>query len=378
MRESYKKVFGLECIIIVAILIWFLCFRNINTSNLISVVVWALILVIFQILLGIESDRTSNKIDTIQVVFLYTVTYYILTYLVGIIVGYTKTPYSLVPISIIKNVLPVLLVIILQEIFRYNVIVKCKNKLVITMLIITFVLLDIALNISHYSFTTAMDIFEVIGILIVPSIANNLLLTFMDYKAGYYPTIIYRILTECLIFIIPVVPDFNIYIQAVLKVVFPTILFLKFNTMYAKQTFSLVRRKSLARVFANVAIACVVLVIVFLVSGAFKYYAMAIGSASMTPNVNKGDAVIVEKLKTTAKLKKGMIIAFRYDKTVICHRIYKIEMKNGSMVITTKGDNNNAPDNWELERYNVIGKVNYKIPVIGWPSVWLSEFLKKR
>lgn len=378
MRESYKKVFGLECIIIVAILIWFLCFRNINTSNLISVVVWALILVIFQILLGIESDRTSNKIDTIQVVFLYTVTYYILTYLVGIIVGYTKTPYSLVPISIIKNVLPVLLVIILQEIFRYNVIVKCKNKLVITMLIITFILLDIALNISHYSFGTAMDIFEVIGILIVPSIANNLLLTFMDYKAGYYPTIIYRILTECLIFIIPVVPDFNIYIQAVLKVVFPTILFLKFNTMYAKQTFSLVRRKSLARVFVNVAIACVVLVIVFLVSGAFKYYAMAIGSASMTPNVNKGDAVIVEKLKTTAKLKKGMIIAFRYDKTVICHRIYKIEMKNGSMVITTKGDNNNAPDNWELERYNVIGKVNYKIPVIGWPSVWLSEFLKKR
>lgn len=379
MRLSYKKVLGLESSIIAILIIWAMNFQAISSPNLFSIIVWSLILFIFHLLVGIERDRTSNKVDTLQVIFLYTVIYFIIIYLLGIFVGFTHTPYNLSFLQIIKNILPLMAIIILQEIFRYNVIVKCKtDKLIVSLLIIIFIAFDILLNIHHYSFSTKLDIFEVIGVLILPSIANNILLTFMDYKGGYYPTILYRLITELYLFVIPIVPDFNIYIQAILNIVFPTVLFLKFNAMYAKNAFSKAHRSHLFHHIVNTAIAIFVIAVVVLVSGAFKYYAMAIGSASMSHTIEKGDAVVVKKINDNDKLEKGMVISFAYGGTVICHRIYAIETKNDEIVITTKGDNNDSPDNWTLSRADVIGIVQYKVPVIGWPSVWLSEYFKNK
>ena len=46
--------------------------------------------------------------------------------------------------------------------------------------------------------------------------------------------------------------------------------------------------------------------------------------------------------------------------------------ENGNKMFITKGDHNNTIDATEVAMEDVIGKVSFVIPYIGYPSVWLS------
>ena len=39
----------------------------------------------------------------------------------------------------------------------------------------------------------------------------------------------------------------------------------------------------------------------------------------------------------------------------------------------TKGDNNDDVDNYEITEDQFIGIVNHKIPLIGYPTVWVNS-----
>jgi signal peptidase I len=377
MKKSYIKILGLEFLMIAAIIINVALVKNFQITNFLSVAMWLLTNFILYVLVGLEKDKSLYKTDTTQIIFVYTFLYFTFIYFIGLFVGFNHTPYSLVPMNILKNLVPLIIIIILQEIFRYNIVRKCENKTIIAIMIAIFILLDIMFNIGHYSWNTALDVFEVIGTLILPSIVNNIVLTFIAKKSGYYPTVVFRLLYEGLIYVVPIYPDLNIYLSSVFKIIFPTILFLKFNIMYAKNTF-IKSRQDTNELGINAIFGVLAAVIIILVSGAFQYYAIAIGSNSMYPKIKKGDSVIIYKSKDESKLKKGVIIAYRHNKVVIIHRIYKIETINNKIIITTKGDNNLNEDNWDVLPSDVIGIVKLKIPIIGWPSVWLSEnFWKK-
>ena len=374
MKKSYIKILGLEAFMIFAIIINVLIFKKFQTTNTINSIMWSLTNIILFILIGLEKDKSLYKIDTMQIVFVYSFIYFLFTYCIGIFTGFNRTPYSLTFVNIIKNITPIILLIILQEIFRNNIAKKCiDNKMILYSMILILICLDLMTSIGYYSLETGLDVFEVIGILILPSIINNIILTFITLKSGYYPTILFRIFNECLIFMVPIVPDLNVYLESVLKIVFPTILFLKFNTLYAKGKFTKIKRKNITKVTINVSIAVVCATIIILVSGVFKYYAMAIGSNSMYPKIKKGDAVIIERTNSNIEYKKNMIIAYKHDKKVIVHRIYTITFENNKYTIVTKGDNNDSKDNWQVDTNEIIGIVKGKVPFVGWPSVILSE-----
>lgn len=374
MKKSYVKVLGIEFTIILILILNVLVIKQLEVSNFSRIIVWSLILLSTYLLVGIEKDKSLNKIDTIQIVFIYTLLYIIITYVVGICLGFTQSPYKLNIVNIVKNIIPVISIIILQEIFRYTVAIKCQqNKLILLVMIIIFVSMDIIFNYKFYNYTTGMDLYEVIGILILPSVINHIVLTFISIKSGYMPPIIYRVLIEGLIFIVPIVPDLNSYLNSIFKLLVPTALFLKFNTIYATNKFNHVARKKLSKLATNIIILLVVLTTVGLVSGAFNYYAMSIGSKSMDPVIKKGDAVIIEKYKTSTKLKEGTVIVYRHGKKAIVHRITKITTRNNKISITTKGDNNKEADAWIVKTSDILGIVKVKIPLIGWPSIWISE-----
>lgn len=374
MKKSDIKVLGIEFVIISILIANVLVIKQLDLSNLSRIIIWSLILLSTYFLIGLEKDKSLNKVDTSQIIFIYTLFYIILTYVLGICIGFTKSPYSLNILNILKNLLPVVLIIILQEMFRYTIAKKCQhNKLILTIMIIIFISMDIIFNYKFYNYTTGMDIYEVIGILILPSIINHIVLTFISTKSGYTPPIIYRILLEGLIFVVPIVPDLNSYLNSIFKLLLPTVLFLKFNTIYATNKFNHLERKKLSKLAINSFIITAVFIVVGLVSGAFNYYAMAIGSASMYPKIKKGDAVIIEKYKKNSKLEKGTTIVYHHDKKTIVHRIDTITTKNNKVIIKTKGDNNKQADTWIVAPSDIVGIVKLKIPLIGWPSVWISE-----
>ena len=94
----------------------------------------------------------------------------------------------------------------------------------------------------------------------------------------------------------------------------------------------------------------------------------------MSPVYERGDAVIYEKIDPD-ELKIGDIIAFSKERLVITHRIVEIRQSNGTF--KTKGDANNSVDLYEVKPSEVLGKVEFKIRYIGYPTLWINDFFKK-
>ena len=122
----------------------------------------------------------------------------------------------------------------------------------------------------------------------------------------------------------------------------------------------------------------VVIIMIALTSGSFKYRLIAIGSGSMHPNINKGDTVIYERCSKDMKIKEGEVLVFRKEGKTIVHRIIKIvTIGEDEYIYYTKGDANDKPDGYPIEKKDVLGIVTNRIRYIGIPSVALSEMMKK-
>jgi signal peptidase len=110
----------------------------------------------------------------------------------------------------------------------------------------------------------------------------------------------------------------------------------------------------------------------------------AVSSGSMRPTYNVGDLLIIQNVPSD-KLQVGDVIVFEvstrsYD---IVHRIIEIQYRSqdGKLYFRTKGDNNPSPDYWRgnecwngmIPQENVIGKVIFSVPLIGYVSLAVSS-----
>jgi signal peptidase len=90
-----------------------------------------------------------------------------------------------------------------------------------------------------------------------------------------------------------------------------------------------------------------------------------IETASMQNVCPVGSIVIVDN-SSPEQLKAGDIISFVADEklTVVTHRITQNDTENEK--IYTKGDMNNTPDSNPVDYKNVIGKVRFTVPKLGY------------
>ena len=120
-----------------------------------------------------------------------------------------------------------------------------------------------------------------------------------------------------------------------------------------------------------VVIAILLIVSVFPITGNYKL--MIVQSGSMEPAIKMGSVVIV---KPAEDYKIGDVITFGpYSKTKAptSHRVYDIKVVDGQPVYITKGDANNAPDSREIQKRDIIGKVLFSVPYMG----YAVDFAKK-
>ncbi len=94
---------------------------------------------------------------------------------------------------------------------------------------------------------------------------------------------------------------------------------------------------------------------------------LVVTSGSMRPTLNIGDLLILSK---PTELKEGDIIAFKHERIIIVHRIYEISEKG----IKTKGDALPNPDFWIVNPSDVLGKVIFSIPLIGYIPMFLISY----
>ncbi len=345
---------------------------NVPYLNYIYDAYWCFLAVISYFLLGYSKNRNILKKDVVQIIIIYTILYLLISYLLGLYTGFAATPLSLKLISIIKNILPVVILIFAQEILRFILVKKCNgNRVYLTLTTLMFVSSEIVTYYFLYNLNNYSEVFEFFGVSILGTIFNNILYTYIVYYVGYVPNIYYRLIMECYIYFVPFVPNFGIYLNTIFHIVLPVIITIHLSHFFEKEEKTYIKHKYYRIYYAI----CIVFIglIVCLTSGIFRYQLLAIASDSMNPYFKRGDAVLIDKNDKT--LDVDDVIAFKNEKKIVVHRIIKVKKIKNQYYYTTKGDNNYNDDNNEIASEDIVGKVNYIVPIIGYPTVWLSEIM---
>lgn len=378
MRE-YQKIVLIELIAIILILCNNFLFRFIS-NQLLGFVFLTIFFIVIVLLKGFEKDKSEKTLDINFSLISYVICYFVIVYVLGIFAGYARTVYSLDFLTILQNILPVILVIVAEELLRYEVVSKYKNgsheKIVLTLLVLFLILFD-----ARGAFPLGHDINAIIdniSLIILPSIAKNIAFTFLMYHISWKSVIWFRLLTELPIYMVPIYPNLGNYLTSILEIVFPFIVCLLIYRATKKERMFFVREsKHPGRMIVSACFGIFVVVVILLTSGFFKYYFLAIVSPSMSPNIKRGDVVIVDKLTDKEKdvIEVGDVLVYRNDNRVIVHRVVqKNDSQDGNYTYRTKGDNNDDIDAMVIYEKDIIGVARLRIPAIGYPSVWLSEW----
>lgn len=333
-----------------------------------------LFLLVGYIFLGIDLSKSANETDIFKKTLFYILIYFLISYIAGLFVGYARTIYSMSFINLVKNIMPTMTIIFVCETLRFQFLKKSNNnKLILVFSIIIFTAIEAAIGFYNYNLTIKDEIFDYVALIVVGSLSKNILMTVLEVKGDFYNAIAYRFIMELYIYIVPIVPDFNPYVRAVLLVLIPA--FLSVSVINYKEPKLEKPYKKRRSTLAFYIISSILILLICLNSGLFKYQSLVIGSDSMRPYMKRGDVLIVRKLneKEKMELKVGDILIFRYDNKIIAHRIYKIMERDNNRYYVTKGDNNSQADSGSINNSSVIGTAKYRIKNVGLPSIWLNE-----
>lgn len=378
MKKSEKKILTVEIILILTFIFNIFVLKNSNQYLIATVL--AIALALLYLMVGFEKDNLKLKRDLLMTTLIYVISYYILTYILGIFFEFLRSPYSLSLVTFLRNVTPVLVFIFAKELLRYEISTKGdRNGLLILLSIVLFILVDTSTVLYKYDLTNVSDLVKFLEVSFFPLAAENVMLTYLVMKGGYTSAITYQVVMKMPIYVVPIVPNINTYIDVIFRIVFPLLLL---HSLYGEVSGNKERQLEKARsnhlakriVFS---VSVVILVVtVYLTSGLFTYYAVTIGSGSMIPNLGVGDIVIVRKTKDYESLEVGDILVYNKETKVVVHRITEKNKVDNEYVFRTKGDANDAEDWYDIYEEDIIGTVKAKVKYLGYPTIWVNKLVK--
>lgn len=116
----------------------------------------------------------------------------------------------------------------------------------------------------------------------------------------------------------------------------------------------------------------VILIIIMLIIGISflplpkNYKIYSVTSGSMSPNIKVGSLILVKPLKNYS-VNDIVTMKTSEPKKTLTHRIVGKITRNNQFVFETKGDANKSKDLENLLSQNIIGKVFFVIPYLGFP-----------
>ena len=105
----------------------------------------------------------------------------------------------------------------------------------------------------------------------------------------------------------------------------------------------------------------------------FGYEILVVQSGSMEPAYHVGSLVYVKPVEAE-KLKVGDVITFELGGgTRGTHRIIEVLDEDGRLAFRTKGDNNDAADFNPVYPENIVGKVRFSVPLLGFLVIYIQQ-----
>ena len=372
MKSEKIKIYVIE----IALIIFFLLamiFNKVITRQILAIVLLVFMGITTLLIKTYKMDLTNKR----QIILLLTgigVIYVAVLYLIGIFAGFYNATVKLSLWSIWKYIIPYIVIIISSEMIRKKIVLK-EDKISKIIILVIMVMLDVILTTNIYNLNTAKDYFTLVSFVIFASIANNLLFNYIEIQyRNAKAIIIYRIITTVYVYVFPIIPDLYIFLESIIKMVVPYIIYIILENVYSKQKLVVtIETRKKERIISTI-VCIITVIIVMLISCKFKYGVLVIGSGSMTGTINKGDIILYEKYKNTDDIKVGNIIVFYEDDIKVIHRIIDQKLMGEETRYYTKGDANQKQDEGYRETKDIIGQVKARIPYMGWFTLWINDW----
>jgi hypothetical protein len=200
--------------------------------------------------------------------------FFVLSYGIGLFVGFLSNSYSRTLTAIISNTFCQIIIIVASEIFRYAMIRANQDKKVVVVLTtIILTIFELVITLQAVPLTDYAGLFRMVTATALPIISKNIVISYLVYHIGYVPGLIYRLVMDLYIFIMPIVPDLGDYLNSMLGIGLPFLIYL-----YASRTINEynngVERNYGTETFKLVEIPFIVFmsILICLISGFFPYF----------------------------------------------------------------------------------------------------------
>ncbi len=347
-----------------------------ESTRIVTMIIWIAITIIT---IPVENDHTrfKGKKEKVKTTLIIVIVYYILYFLLGLVLGYKKSPYGRSIFIILKNLFFIVGLIAMQDYVRTKVMNNQRKKINYVLFTLIFVLLRLDYTEGYAVFASGDKIFEYFASVIVPEIAKGCVCSYLAISGGTLLVYAYSIPVALFQVLSPVFPNVDWFLKSIFDILISLIIFIYNNYEHTIKTTRMTRKeKKKINPIKQIPGVLLILFIVAFIAGFLPVKPVAVMSNSMVPTFSRGAVVISVKTnqKDLSKLKVGDILHYKSEKGEVIHRIVEIQKdKDGKFLFKTKGDNNNTPDAHLVEEEQVIGKVTIYIPYIGYPSVWFSE-----
>ena len=305
--------------------------------------------------------------------------------IVGLFIGFGKSPYSFTPSAVLINFIYVCSMLFGVELSRAYLIKKNtgfrrNNVFTLLMVSLLFVFIKIPLmRFSVLSFSNPLEATRFIGENILPFVAMSLFASYLAYWGGASAAIGYMGVLQMFEWFSPVLPDLPWTLNALVSTVAPATGFLIIqSSIQTTQKTSVLRRLGLQKkdpMLSWTGVVIVSVVILFFSLGFFGVQPTVVYSGSMRPTMDVGDIAIVSKVPVE-NIKQGDIIQFKKGDLTVIHRVFEVYSQGNTKLFTTKGDANSDPDVEPVVPEQIIGKTVFILPKIGWIPIVVKEMLK--
>lgn len=312
-------------------------------------------------------------------VVITTLVYFLIYFILGYIKGFAHNPYDQTFSGILTNLWSFIPAVIIREYVRYYMINNCgKKNILLWAFLISLLFTFIDLNLYKFDsyFATTLTTIEFFMQTFIPSLITNLYLTYISYFSGFGAPILYAILPQLIMYIIPILPDIDWATTSILSATVPffSYIYINYQINKADKTIRKGENKTVG-IKGWLSMMLVIMLMICFGLGVFPFQPLVIGSNSMAPKIHKGDIVIIQD-KDVKDVKKGDVIRYLLDGNYVVHRVVMINQDaKGKKVFITKGDNNNDIDLYPVKEYQYTGVVKVTIPYLGYPTIILRELL---
>lgn len=342
--------------------------------------VWVFILIL--VLISFNNDFIKNtkykKIVDFNVI-LVTIIYFILYFSSGYLKGFAYNPFTNTFKGLLLNIWSFGVILISKEYIRYFAINNCrKNHIMLKGFSISLLLALPEINLVNIigSFSNGLAIFKYFIQYLVPQLSISMFLSYVSYYSGFLMPLAYRLFPLILQFVLPMLPKLNWLYLSLLNTISPFFGFIWINYRIQKENRILPEKEiNKMHLTSNILPLIFLMFILIFGLGVLPFRPVVIASNSMLPKFSVGDIALIKKIEID-KIKIGDIVQYQMDDYTVIHRVKDIKYnENGQIYFIMKGDNNKNIDLYPVYSKQMLGKVEFNIKYLGYPTIWFNRLI---